>query len=294
MRASSLSNSKIIDLLNRYFVPVYASTTQVIGQPYQTEPEHANAEVHRIWADFQNRKLGFGTVYIYILRPDGSSMAGLYLPGAANPDILKRFLTSIIHQLGTTPGAPVIQPRPQSIPPASKPDDLVTHLVAHSFVPPGTWTAFPSENWIVLTREEWVQLLPSQVPQEGDSWQLAPALTRKLLTHFYPQTGDEEFDADRSRIDEASLRLTITKVGSGVARARFDGKLRMKHSFFYPPNDHEDHVEATLTGFLDFDSAARQIQRMRLITDHGTYMGAGFGAALNSVSPETLEALMGK
>jgi hypothetical protein len=286
-------------------VPVYASpTTQLIG-PYETDPAHARAEVHHIWADFVNRKLGFGDVHVYILRPDGSSMAGMGIgqTGAANPYLLEAFLTSIIHQLGTTPGAPMVQPRPQSIPPASKPDDLVTHLVARSFVPPGSWHEFPAEDWIVLTREEWVQLLPSQVPEEGASWQLAPALTRKLLTRFYPQT-EETSDADRSRIDEASLRLTITKVGPGVARARFDGKLRMKHSF-YPRRDAscsrqrksdncEDDVEATLTGFLDFDSAARRIQRMRLVTDHAKYMGVEFGAALNSVSAETLETLLGK
>jgi hypothetical protein len=62
------------------------------------------------------------------------------------------------------------------------------------------------------------------------TWQLAPALTRKLLTRFYPQT-EETSDADRNRIDEAWLRLTVTKTGAGVARARFDGKLRMKHSY---------------------------------------------------------------
>jgi hypothetical protein len=185
----------------------------------------------------------------------------------------------------------VIKPRPQSIPPTSKPDDLVTHLVARSFTP-GNWHEFPSENWIVLTRDEWQQLLPGQAPREGDSWLVATALTRTLLTRFYPQT-EEVSDTDRNRIDEASLRLTITKVGEGVARARFDGKLHMKHSF-YPGKDHEDDVDATLTGFLDFDSAERRIQRMRLITGHGTYMGVEFGAALNSVSAETLEALLGK
>jgi hypothetical protein len=247
--------------------------------------------VRRIYGDFLNRKLGVGDVHLYILRPDGSSLAGLDPGSAMNPEKLEPFLTGIVHQLGTTPGSPVIKPRPQSIPPASKPDDLVAHLVARSFMP-GSWHEFPSENWIVLTRDEWQQLLPAQAPREGDSWQLAAALTRKLLTRFYPQT-EETSDADRNRIDEASLRLTITKVGAGVARARFDGKLRMKHSF-YPGKDHEDYVEVTLTGFLDFDSAEHKIQRMRLVTEHATYIGVEFGAALNSVSVETLEALLGK
>ena len=247
--------------------------------------------MRRIYADFLNRKLGVGDVHLYILKPDGSSLASLDPDSAMNPDKLEPFLTGIIHQLGTTPGAPIIKPRPQSVPPASKPDDLVTHLVARSLTT-GNWHEFPSENWVVLTRDEWLQLLPSQGPREGDSWQLAPALTRKLLTRFYPQT-EETSDADRNRIDEASLRLTIIKAGEGVARARFDGKLRMKHSF-YPGKDHEDDVEATLTGFLDFDSAEHKIQRLRLITDRASYIGVEFGAALNSVSAETLEALLGK
>jgi hypothetical protein len=248
-------------------------------------------EVRRIYSDFLNRKLGVGDVHLYILKPDGSSMAGLDPDSAMNPEKLEPFLAGIIHQLGTTPGTPVIKPRPQSIPPASNPDDLVTHLVARSLTG-GNWHEFPSENWIVLTHDEWMQLLPSQAPREGDSWQFAPALTRKLLTRFYPQT-EETSDADRNRIDEAFLQLTITKLGAGVARARFDGKLRMKHSF-YPGKDHEDDVEATLTGFLDFDSTEHRIQRMRLITDHASYIGVEFGAALNSVSAETLEALPGK
>jgi hypothetical protein len=33
---------------------------------------------------------------------------------------------------------------------------------------------------------------------------------------------------------------------------------------------------------------------MRLITGHATYIGVEFGAALNSVSAETLEALLGR
>jgi hypothetical protein len=274
-------------------VPVYASN-QLPG-PYQTEPEQARAEVRRIYVDFLNRKLGVGDVHLYILKPDGASLAGLDPDSAMNPEKLEPFLTGIIHQLGTPPGAPVVQPRPQSIPPVTKPDELVTHLVSRSFTP-GNWHEFPSENWIVLTRDEWMQLLPSALPgqalREGDSWQLAPALTRKLLTRFYPQT-EETSDADRNRIDEASLRLTATKIGAGVTRARFDGKLRMKHSF-YPGKDHEDDVEATLTGFVDFDLAERRIQRMRLITGHATYIGMEFGAALNSVSAEKLEALLGK
>jgi hypothetical protein len=244
--------------------------------------------VHRIYADFLNRKLGAGDVHVYILKSDASSLAGLDPGSAADPPTLERFLTGVIHQLGTVPGAPLVKPQPQSVPPVSPPGNLVAHLVSRTFAA-GPWHEFPSENWIVLSRQEWLQLLPASGARVDDSWQLDPALTRKLLSHFYPQT-EETSNTDRSRIDEASLRLTITAMSADVARARFDGKLRMKHAF-YPGKDHEDYVDATLTGFLDCNPTERRIQRLRLVTTHATYAGVKFGAALNSVSAETLEAL---
>jgi hypothetical protein len=271
-------------------VPVYASN-QATG-PYQSEPLQARAEVRRIYGDFQSRKLGAGTVHLYILKPDASSLTGLGPGEAADPVTLERLLTSVIRQLGTVPGAPLVKPRPQSVPPLPQPEELVTHLVSRAFGH-GAWHEFPSENWIIFSHQEWLQLLPSQAPHPGDTWQLGPALIRKLLTRFYPQT-EEVSNADRNRIDEATLRLTITTIAPDVARARFDGKLRMEHSF-YPGKDRgEEDVDATLTGFFDFNPAERHIQRLRLVTDRAIYMNTEFGAALTSVSAETLEALLAR
>ena len=162
------------------------------------------------------------------------------------------------------------------------------HLVSRS-ARGGNWHEFPSENWLVLSRPEWTQLFPREMPQAGASWQLDPTLTRKLLTRFYPQT-EETTNQDRNRFDEASLRLTVTATDNGMARARIDGRLRMKHAF-YPGKDSEDDVDATLLGFVDFDPASRRIQRLRIVTERATYKDEAFGAALRSVSAETLEAL---
>lgn len=248
----------------------------------------ARSEVQRIYGDFLNRKLGAGTVHVYILKPDGSSLTGLGPVEAAQPEMLKHLLTDVIGQLGTKPGAPAVRPRPQSVPPKSDAGDLVLHLVSRSHGG-GNWHEFPSENWLVLSRPEWMQLFPREAPQAGASWQLDPTLTRKLLSRFYPQT-EETTNQDRNRVDEASLRLTVTATGAGVARARIDGRLRMKHAF-YPGKDSEDDVDATLVGFLDFDPASQHIQRLRITTERATYKNEAFGAALRSVSAETLEAL---
>jgi len=267
-------------------VPVYVSDSNT--GPFGPQSIEAGAEVRRIYGDFLNRRLGAGSVHLYILKPDGSSLTGLGPIEAAQPNTLKHLLTEVIGALGTQPGAPAVAPRPQSVPPKSDSGGLVLHLVARS-ASGGNWHEFPSENWLILSRPEWTQLFPREMPQTGASWQLDPILTRKLLGRFYPQT-EETTNQDRNRVDEASLRLTVTATGAGVARARIDGRLRMKHSF-YPGKDSEDDVDATLLGFLDFDPTNQRIQRLRITTERATYKNEAFGAALRSVSAETLEAL---
>ncbi len=205
--------------------------------------------MRRIYGDFLNKKLGAGEVHLYILKPDGSSLTGLGPIEAAQPTVLKRLLTDVIGQLGTRPGEPAVKPRPQSVPPKSDAGDLVLHLVSRS-ARGGNWHEFPSENWLVLSRAEWIQLSPRERPQAGASWQLDPTVTRKLLTRFYPQT-EETTNQDRNRFDEASLRLTVTAMESSAARARIDGRLRMKHAF-YPGKDSEDDVDATPPGLRGF------------------------------------------
>jgi hypothetical protein len=246
------------------------------------------AEIQRIYGEFLAHKLGASDVHVYIVRPDGSALAGLDIGASQDPQQLRHFLTETSRTLATTPGAPLIKPHPQSTPPKSSADDLVLHLVARSQAA-GAWHEFPSENWFVLSRQEWIQLLPHESPRVGLSWDVEPGLTRKLLTRFYPQT-EETSSRDRNRIDFAQLRLTVTTIGDGVSRARIDGAVRMKHSF-YPGRDNEDYVDAKLIGFLDFTPAGPRIQRLRIITGQATYMGSPFDVALRSVSQETLEAL---
>jgi len=257
--------------------------------PFGPPSPEARAEVRRIYADFIARKLGAGDVHVYLLRPDGTSLGGMDPGQFADAEQMRRALTDAVRQLGTAPGAPVVKPRPQSVPPQSSPDDLVLHLVARSQSVGGSWHEVPSENWAVLTRAEWMQLLPRDPPRPGVSWELGTDLTRKLLGRFYPQT-EETTNRDRNRIDLARLQCTITTVSGEMVRARMDGAVRMKHAF-YPGKDHEDYVEAKVAGFVDFATGTPRIERLRLVSEKAAYMGTPFDAALRSVSRETLEAL---
>ena len=286
MRAGPLSTSDVIDILNRYFVPVVSSNYET--DPGGPAPAAEKAERKRIYLDFDAKKLGIGDVHVYILRPDLSSMCGLDIGSATAEGKLAAFLDTVRQQLRTPAGPPAFPPRTWSGAPPAPGDSMVFHLVARG-ERRGSWREFPSENWIVLSRAEWNAFLPpSPRVAVHDSWPVPRAVSDKLLTWFYPQT-EEASQEPRSRIDQGDLRMTVTTFKEGVARALIDGSLKLSHSF-YPGKPHEDLVNAQLVGFMDFVPGEGRIQRLRLITQKATYINEQFGVALRSVSQQTLEA----
>lgn len=286
MRAGPLSNPKIIDLLNRYYVPVTSSNEE--ADDGGTGPPAEKAERKRIYLDFYAKKLPLGDVNVYIVGPDGSSVAGLDINSANNPEKMAALLTRVVSQLHTEPGPPAVKPHPQSAAPASAADAMVLHLVSRSLAG-GSWHEFPAENWIVLSRAEWTQLLPGEALTLKSSWEIPRPVAVKLAEWIYPQN-EEKTQVNRSRVDIATFRMTVVTVENGLARARIDGKVRLKHSF-YPGGGAEDYADSELAGFVDFDMSKRAVQRLRLITTKALYAGTEFRASLVSMSRETLDAL---
>jgi hypothetical protein len=229
-----------------------------------------------------------GDVNVYIVGPDRTSVAGLDSNSANDSEKMAALLTRVVTQLHTEPGLPAVKPHAQSAAPASAADAMVLHLVSRSLAG-GSWHEFPAENWIVLSRDEWTQLLPGEALTLKTSWEVPPPVAVKLAEWIYPQN-EEKTQVNRSRVDVATFRLTAVTVGNGLARARIDGKVRLKHSF-YPGGGAEDYADSELVGFVDFDMAKRTVQRLRLVTNKAIYAGTEFRASLVSMSRETLDAL---
>jgi hypothetical protein len=314
MRASSLSNPQIIDLLNRYFIPVH-----VDGVYYEnkgTVPEAEKAAYEGVFRAFYRlnetrqaagqRPLSVGTVHAYVLTPDGQPLDSLHV-GEARPERVRSMLERAVQTLKVPAGKPVVKLAPQS--PAPRPTDgsLVLHLTARYLVPhgqaegrkdvadeevplaptlgtarSGQWNALPSEDWIELKPADWHKLLPAGPVHVGSSWELDRAVTAQLLTRFYPTT--ENNDLTTNRFEEQSIRATIRSIQGGVVRARLDGRLKMRHCF-YPNRQDDNRVAATLVGYLDFRPDEPRIETLRLVTDRATYgnPSSRFGVALYSL-----------
>ena len=127
--------------------------------------------------------------------------------------------------------------------------------------------------------------LPPAGAKEGATWEIAPPVAAKLLTHFYPPT--ENSDIGKNRIDAQRLFGTVETIRGGRARVRLAGELSMKHTFYHKPDD--KFVRATVLGYTEVDVARRRIASFHLVTEQADYGGPTgnrlpFGVAVRLVS----------
>lgn len=317
MRASSLSNNKVIELLNAYFIPVYVDGTYLQAHADTEASELAEyrglfAALHRaneLRQQSGQAALSTGTVHAYVFAADGRALDSRHVAHAGPASVIE-MLEQAVKAVGATPGKPIVAPHPQSPRPNCGSDAVALHLTARYLVPrnaaearagvhgelvpldanrlggerSGQWSALPSEDWYVLQRDEWTQLLPQKRVAVGDTWQVDTRVAATLLTRFYPTT--ELNELSKNRLDEQSLKLTAISVESNRVRARLDGRLKMKHPF-YPGRDDNHFVEATILGIIEFDPGKPRIDSLNIVTDDAKY-GSGdrwqpFGVAVRLV-----------
>ena len=259
MRAGPLSDPKIIEMLNAYFVPVYIS-----NEEYEQEgsaPAAEKLERNRIWHEAHQKKLSSGTVHVYLLTPEGDVFNSLHVAHAIEKNNLRAALAKAIAERKLTPGKPLIPPAPQSMAPKHAADDAVLHVIARG-TGHGSWREFPGENWIVLSKQE-----QAAFGDKADA-NIHAGIARKILTYFYPQT--ENNNATPSRIEEASLHKVEVKSTDSVTAFRLEGKVRLKHAF-YPHKPDNSEVVAPVLGWVEYDSREKKIISFRLATDDAHY-----------------------
>lgn len=314
MRASSLSNDKVIDLLNHYFVPVQAD--ERFYKYHASIAAEEKAAHQRIFEEFyrldrKNRQAGrpglsVGTVHAYVLTPEGKPFDSLHV-AEAQPERVTAMLQKAIQTLKVARGPSLVEPTAQSSAPTTKADALILHLTARYLVPRqqpdarkdgdeefvpmqpslGTakangWSAVPAEDWIVLQRGEWLKLLPVGRTAAGDSWELDREVAAKILKRFYPAS--ENNDLSTNRIDQQILKATVVSAKDGLLQARIEGNLKMKHNF-YPRKEDNNFVDATILGYLDFEKDKPRIRNLILVTEKAVYgrQSQRFGVAVRSV-----------
>jgi hypothetical protein len=278
MRAGPLSNKKVIDLLNSYFVPVYT-----VNEDYSRKgiaPKEEKEERERIFKAGHAAKKSVGSVHVYILKPSGEFYDSMHVAEAAKAKKLIELLERSASELKVAAGAPVIKPQPQSRRPTCEEGALTLHLTARSLDGKGAWSEFPVENWLVFSPTEQRDFLGKREKvKAGDTWEVPAELSQKLLAHFYPAT--ENNDVSKNEFLEQQLTATVLSVDRNKARARLAGSFRMEHSFYHKPDG--KIAEGSVIGYVDFVPSSATLDNVQLVTDKATYGGGTFGIAVHSV-----------
>jgi uncharacterized protein YnzC (UPF0291/DUF896 family) len=275
MRTGPFSSPAVINRLNASFVPVYAVNEDYTGDG--NAPRDEKEEYQRIYREALRKKMSAGTVHVYVVDPKGEVIGTRHVADAAKTKELIAFLDEITARLGTKPGKPLVAPKAQSAPPEHPKGSLVLHLAARGLGGGGSWDG-TAENWVVYTPDEIQRLLSTGTVDAGTTWEPDAKLVARLLIHVYPVT--ENNDPKKNEIREQALTGKMIGVKDGVATARLDGRLVMRHDFYHKPDGNA--VETGLIGYVEFEPATGAVRSLRLATDGATYGGGKFGVAIRS------------
>jgi hypothetical protein len=274
----------VIELLNACFVCVYVSNDHIPGDEGVAAKE--KAERQRIYAEFSNSKFGSGTVSPYLLTSDAKMLNRLDLTPACKGDNLLRWLEKTVADLKLTRGKPVVKPAPQAAAPTAPEDALRLHLTARKLTPRHSWNEFPSEDWIILTREQQAKLMPPPDARAGTAWDVDRNVCGHILTHFFPQTESctsseayllSEKGPYRHKLTQAALKAMVVSVKDGVVRARLDGALELNHAFYPNHADYELTIRGGVVGYVDYHLGKKKVTALRLVTTDRT--GFSFGGS---------------
>jgi hypothetical protein len=295
MRAGPLSNPKVIDLLNSHFVCVFTTNGASSGDKEVDRKE--SAERQRLFQEFTKAKLSTGEVSPYILTSDAHALNRLSIGPALEKDNLMQMLEKTVADLKLAKGKPVVKPMPQVVPPKVPPGSLILHLTARKLIEPGSWNEFPSEDFIILDKEEAGKLLPKDKAETGVAWEIDKKMTRHLLTHFFPQTETTtpredlllaEDGPHKHRIEQQQLKAKVISTQNGTVRIRLSGNVKLHHSFYPGREDKEAIVDASIVGYLDFDADSRKITALSMATDKAVYGKTPIGVAVRLVDQDRL------
>ena len=277
MRAGPLSNKKVIELLNRHFVPVYT-----VNEDYSSKgpaPKEEKAERERVFKAGYAAKKSVGTVHVYILTPSGEFFDSMHVAEAAKSKKLIELLERAVAEINVPAGEPVVKPRPQSQCPPCHGGAVALHLTSRSLDGRGAWSEFPVENWIILSPAEQRELTGARNSTAvGQTWSVPCELSARLLTHFYPAT--ENNDVSKNKFLEQSLNVTVASIDEGRARAKISGTFRMEHSFYHKPDGKV--AEGAVAGFVDFVPETGRVADLQLVTERAAYGGGTFAVAVRA------------
>jgi hypothetical protein len=267
MRVSSLSNEKVINLLSKYFIPVWLSRDHYqLAAPSDSEKD----ELLRIDRDRAKRKLEGGTVSVFVLAPDGAVSASMSVQRAYKPENLVPFLQKIVDdQHLEARGAKAIKETTAAPRPPSRPK-TEGGVMLHVWVRDENMkeNRGVSQDWVEWTSAEWKALAPAAGAKVGSTLALPRDAAGKLYRRLYPP--GPRWDARDAELANGKLTATVISAKDGEVRLKLEGEADV----IFPATGHptDGRIKAKLVGAARYDMAKQAFTSFVLTSEQAEYV----------------------
>jgi len=264
MRVSSLSDPRVIDLVSKYFVPVWVSRDD-----YQRDPRDKDqkAELMRLDQERARRKMKGGNVCVFIIAPNGDVLATQPVQLAYKPENLLPLLQEIIEEQK-------LGPRSEEAIRASadKPADAKPKNEGGRFI--HIWTRLDtggnqglSNDRVELTAAQWKAFLPPVEAKPGTSWDIPEEIAHKLYQYGYPP-GPQWMTKD-CKVMKGTLKATLVAASDKEARIQLGGEMELKFPLGKPT---EGRVMARFVGVARVDRKKQTLASLALVSERADYV----------------------
>lgn len=265
MRVSSLSNSRIIELVSKYFVPALVSRDD-----YQRDPRSADekAELLRLDRERARRGLKGGNVNVFLIAPNGDVLATQPVQLAFKPENLLPLLEKFIAEQKLGPRS---EEAIRSS--AAKPtEDKKTKNEEGRFV--HIWTRLDtggnqglSNDRVELTPAQCKAFLPPADAKPGTSWNIPEEIAHKLYQYGYPP-GPNWITQD-CKVMKGTLKATLAAESDGEARIQLEGEMELKYPVGKPT---EGRITARFVGVARTDRKKQTLASLALVSEQADYV----------------------
>jgi hypothetical protein len=265
MRAGPLSDPNVLEVLQTYYVPVFAQNEDYHDHSKKAESERA--EYHRIHAEALAKGFTASLVHVYILTPDGQVQDAMRVESASRTATCLELLKKNAARIDPK----TLKSISRRDPPASDSGEFAAFILrTRSMDGRAAWTDFDPEVRVTLSLEHLKTLLPPPGATIGTKWNPGRTCIEALFRPMIPA-----IERDASGI-ESKLSGTIIAVEQSMTRVRLEGQIVLKD-----PNHPENpllYVE--LIGVMETDANGR-LRAFKLASQQAMY---GFGEYAVSAS----------
>lgn len=266
MRVSSLSDERVRNLIEKYFVPAWVSRDS-----YQLEKRsrEEQTELERIDGERAKRKLIGGSVCVFLLDPDGHIWATMRVQEACKPQNLVPLLEKTIAERKLTPRDSEAVRASAATPSERKPKSEGSRLIhIWARVDQKGSNRGVSNDRVELTAAERKAFAPPADALPGSSWRIPDKIAHKLYLYCYPP--GPRWKVSDCRVKSGTLKATLIAASESEARIRLQGEMELTFPNTGKPTD--GRITARFVGTARVEGKTHALTSLALVSEQADYV----------------------